>query len=193
MSNNPHLQPQLNPHQCIEELSWNVEELAFVRLLGERFELAAMYPEPPQQIIRSILKPLHSAIRATSLAFAATIAVESGKPFVCRPPWPECHWSGPQQLTDEQCQRLAIGQGQRVVDNELRTSGAAAPAGIDSAIVIGVGNFHCWVGHFLALNSQHPDGFGTREASLLRTVAALLTMYAMNYRETPAAFEIEIG
>src|SRR5262249_34048126 len=154
----PSLQPQLNPRQCIEELSWNVEELAFVRLLGERFELAAMYPEPPTEIIRSILQPLHSAIRAQSLAFAATTAADSGKPFVFQPPWPACDWSGPQILNEEQCLRLAIGQGQRVVDNDIGIENRPnSPAGVNSVIVIGVGNFHCWVGHFLAFNSEHAD------------------------------------
>jgi hypothetical protein len=191
MTNETRSQPQLNSRQAIEELNWNVEELAFVRLLGERFELAAMYPEPPQDMIRSLLAPLRSAIRAQSLAFVPSVASEPDKPVVLAPPWPRCSWDGATLLGDEQCLRLAVGQGQRVVENNVPSAGR--PEGVSSLIAIGVGNFHCWVGHFLALNSQHPDGFGTREASLLRTVAALLTMYGMNYRQSPSEFEFEIA
>lgn len=166
--------PNFQQQQCFEELSWNAEEMAFIRMLGERFELANMYPEPPLEMLQDVLAPLQATIRADALAFAAAAIDDS-----CLDGIPACYWSGSQLVGKERCRQIAARLTQRIIDNELDEE----PAGkngtvITSLAVVGVGNFHNFLGHFVAFNSQHPDGFGTREAGLLRTVAALFTTYA---------------
>ncbi len=169
-------------HQMLNELSWNAEEIAFIRLLGERLEYVTMYPEPPGQLVASTLDPLRRVVHAASLVYIPN----SGDNIQCAARPAPCIVAGEQLLSESQLHQLAVSRADRIIDNDLpAASDLSMDPRVRSVAVINVGNFHCALGYLMAINCSHPDNFGTRESSLLRTIAALLTMYAMNYRDRP--------
>ncbi len=204
------LRTGVNPH--LEQISYDFEELIFLRRLGEQTDLRDV-SSPLVDLAQRILDELCPLIRATGLVFVATDCSDTtsessmlnvGKPVA---------WSGNRILNDKQCEdlidllRVDSSMGDTVVENHMaRQPRFQRLQGLDSCIQIPVVQRGKCFGWLVALNripwhahstqnadtvpdNVADDEFGTVEASLISSAAGTL---AAHYRNSELFREREL-
>ena len=171
-------QKDLQVRALAEQMTYQLEELDYLRKLAVLLELSKQQ-RSTWEIACELAPLLHSLLLCETLSICHLPGHDHHEP----PTW---HCEGAalppntldQILTALQTHPHSRQAGALVVNNELNFQ-SAAPL-VRSAIAVPITYNATTYGWLLALNSTCPEGFGTVEASLLRTTAQILGVHASN-------------
>lgn len=183
----------------LRQVTNDFEELTFLRSMAELLEISELSFDftAMAETVLPTLKPL---LEADSLVLVSAETVEGDGEVLITEVGPPVVWAGARGIDPETCQRLvkryrAACEIQPVVKNGFNETAAAEDfPGIDSFIIVPIMNGAEFIGWLLALNRNNEQNinvedvpwdvsyleFGTHEATLMSSSAAILATHARN-------------